>query len=873
RYVGQMIMVIFDGLSVTPDIQMMIEKYHVGNILLTARNIRADAVQVATLTQELQKIAQAAGFNYPLMIGIEQENGMISRLGDGIRATHFPGSMALGATRSPNQAFDIAKATAKELAAVGINWNFAPVLDVISEGGNTNVSVRAYGDDPQLVGRFGVAFAEGLRAGGVGHCAKHFPGTLTESRQRSLFQSKPSDELENPELIPFRRAVAAGLDSVMLSSSIWSGNSAEGGDDNDAERATHVIGEVLRRQLGYDGVTVCDATDMPIAVNDTNKVGEAVVTAIRAGCDIIQIYQNPTVQTQGIEAVYEAIRSKHIQRSQIHRAYSLVMRLKEHYFNWRTALAAPDPQKLPDLMQQHKTISRKAYENSLTIVRDEASLIPLSSRIVPRDEVLLLSPVVRPLHRTAGEPPIDPFECLGRSLAKRHPHIIHAPYTAQGITQTHVALIKRCAAVIFVTCNARRPNARSQVQTATAVHRLCYSKPMINMAVCDPYDLLDDRKFGTYLCTYEYSPTALETAAAVVFGERHAAGVLPVHLPGAPALRQQRHVNPLYSLNCRSWFVEVWEKRRDLWASADLWQDCLGRRWPLDATTLSSLLDRPGYSKHFVVRHKVTQELLGLCATYIIMLGNNKVIGSLALLLVRPTHRDLGIGLSLHDVAVRYLRKTPGISSMQLGSIFPRLFPGLPVDLPADDLSWFGHRGWKLDGNFVYDLFMRIDNFRAADDISTGLANNGITIETCRTEQFESLMDFEEKHFGSYPGWVEKYHSLRGSDDIADALIAYNEHGILGAVIIYSPVGNNQISKDIPWPKVIDERIGGLGFVSVIPESRNLGVRKGLIVAAIIELKSRGLRGCFVDWADDIETYTSLGFQEWGKYREVWRKI
>lgn len=85
--------------------------------------------------------------------------------------------------------------------------------------------------------------------------------------------------------------------------------------------------------------------------------------------------------------------------------------------------------------------------------------------------------------------------------------------------------------------------------------------------------------------------------------------------------------------------MEVWEKRRDLYASADLWQDCLGRKWPLDAGTLCALLDRPGYSKHFVVRHPTTLEFLGLCATYIIMLGNNKVIGSLALLLVRPTHR------------------------------------------------------------------------------------------------------------------------------------------------------------------------------------------------------------------------------------------
>ena len=444
----------------------------------------------------------------------------ISRLGDGIRATHFPGAMALGATRSPNQAFEIAKATAKELAAVGINWNFGPVLDVISEQGNTTISVRAFGDDPQMVGRFGLAFAEGLRAGGVGHCAKHFPGIAStqDGRRGSVFLAKSSDEIESTEMVPFRRAVSAGLDSVMLSSSIWPGNGPEDNDDksnhhhhhhhhnnnnnnngnnngSSADGARHVIHEMLRRQLGYEGVTVCDVTDMPVFVKDPQNIGEAVVTAISSGCDMIQIYHNPTIQTQGIRAIYDAVDQGRIRRDDIYRSSSLIFRLKEHYLNWRTALAAPDPQRLPALMLQHEAIARKAYEHSITVVRDERALIPLSTKIAPKDLLLLLTPVVRPLHqRATGEPAMDPFECFGRALAHRHPRIVHAPYTAHGITQTHLSLIKRCAAIIFITSNATRPSAKSQVQTAGAVHRLCCSKPLVNLAVCDPYDLLDDRK-------------------------------------------------------------------------------------------------------------------------------------------------------------------------------------------------------------------------------------------------------------------------------------------------------------------------------------------------------------------------------------------
>lgn len=186
---------------------------------------------------------------------------------------------------------------------------------------------------------------------------------------------------------------------------------------------------------------------------------------------------------------------------------------------------------------------------------------------------------------------------------------------------------------------------------------------------------------GTYICTYEYTKMALETTAAIIFGERYHAGMLPISIPGSPSRRQQR-----------KWSVEVWDKRRDLYSSADLWKDCLGAKWPLDTTTLKNLLDRPGYGKHFVVRNPVSNDLLGLAVTYTVH-GQGAVLGSLAVLIVRPTHRNLGIGMSLHDVAIRYLTSIENMSSMQLGSIFPRFFPGLPVDLPPSDLAWFAKRG------------------------------------------------------------------------------------------------------------------------------------------------------------------------------------
>lgn len=243
-------------------------------------------------------------------------------------------------------------------------------------------------------------------------------------------------------------------------------------------------------------------------------------------------------------------------------------------------------------------------------------------------------------------------------------------------------------------------------------------------------------------------------------------------------------------------------------------------------------------------------------------------------------YRNLGIGLSLHDIALRHLSKQPGLSSLQLGSIFPRLFPGLPVDLAAEDLSWFSHRGWKLGEKFIYDLVMEIENWTVPDGIIGPLQEKGVSFACCNPDQFEALLDFEEKNFCTYTGWVEKYHSLKATDDIADAMIAYTNQGIVGAAFIFSPVGNNQMSKDVPWPKMIGERVGGLAclgvgreyfmispgtlnfvniYFSSTAEYRGQGVGLGLICASILELKQRGMRGCFVDWVDLKGTYQELG--------------
>src|SRR5438876_8759991 len=214
--IGQLLMVGFWGTTPSLEIIDLIQRYHVGNIILFSRNIR-DARQVLELTQSLQMIAKEAGQRYPLLIAIDQENGIVQRLGEA--ATIFPGNMALGAIGSEEIAYRVAKATGIELKALGINMNLAPVVDINNNPANPVIGVRSFGEDPSLVARLGTAMVKGYRAAGILSCLKHFPGhgdTTTDSHLALPVIPYTLQRLETLELIPFRGGIEAGAGSVMI---------------------------------------------------------------------------------------------------------------------------------------------------------------------------------------------------------------------------------------------------------------------------------------------------------------------------------------------------------------------------------------------------------------------------------------------------------------------------------------------------------------------------------------------------------------------------------------------------------------------------------------------------------------------------------
>ncbi len=332
--IGQTLMVGFPGTSASQEVIELIQRYHVGNILLFSRNVR-DGEQVRALTRRLQEAAREAGHTYPLLIAIDQENGIVQRLGEA--ATLFPGNMALGAIGSQEVAFDVARATGRELRALGINMNLAPVVDVNNNAANPVIGVRSFGEDAQLVARLGSAMAKGYQDAGVISCLKHFPGhgdTAVDSHLALPMIPHSLKRLKALELVPFRNGIQAGAASVMIAHMAFPALT----HDNalPATLSSAIIQGLLREKMKYEGVILSDCLEMQ-AISDTFGTESAAVMALQAGIDLALVSHHAALQQGSLAAMREAALTGDLSAQVIRRAAERVMSLKARYLSWDEA--------------------------------------------------------------------------------------------------------------------------------------------------------------------------------------------------------------------------------------------------------------------------------------------------------------------------------------------------------------------------------------------------------------------------------------------------------------------------------------------------------------------------------------------------------
>jgi beta-N-acetylhexosaminidase len=326
RRVGQRFMVGFEGLAASADVKALVREFGVGHVVLFKRNV-AGPEQVADLVRELQSTARDAGHDRPLLVAVDQEGGRVARLKE--PWTVWPAARAVGKVGSEETARRMAEALAEELKACGIRYDFAPCVDVDTNPKNPVIGDRSFGDDPDLVGRLGAAMIRGFQENGVVACAKHFPGhgdTDVDSHLDLPSVEHPRARLENVELRPFRKAIEAGVASVMVSHLLV----REIDDALPATLSPKVVKGLLREELGYAGVVVTDALEMKALANHWTPAQISVLAA-KAGCDLLALCSGHDAQVEAMESLIRALEAGEIPFKEAEAAEGRVRALKERF--------------------------------------------------------------------------------------------------------------------------------------------------------------------------------------------------------------------------------------------------------------------------------------------------------------------------------------------------------------------------------------------------------------------------------------------------------------------------------------------------------------------------------------------------------------
>ncbi|ERS99871.1 hypothetical protein HMPREF1624_03238 [Sporothrix schenckii ATCC 58251] len=699
----------WDGTEVTPQIRNLIEEHHLGSVHMTAKNLKS-AHETAKIVQELQTIARNAGHPYPLLIAIDQENGGVNSLFDEDYICQFPSAMGVAAAGSADLAYSIAKATASEVSACGVNMMLGPVLDVLTNARYQPLGVRATSDDPQEVSQYGIAAMKGYKDMGLATCGKHFPSYgnldfLGSSLDIPII-TQTLEELSLSALVPFRNAIASGqLDAMFVGGCGIANPSMNVGH---ACLSDQVVDDLLRNELGFRGVAISECLEMEALSHEIGVKGGTVM-AVEAGCDIVMLCRAYDVQLEAIAGLKLGYANGILTRDRIFTSLRRVLNLKKSCTSWAKALNPPGLSLLSKIHPSNLALSRKAYDDSITVMRDRDRLLPLSRSMHQHEELLLLTPLVKPLPASSATKTLENknfisssassqslhdkwvhrdrgaimsgegvFRGLGRSLARaRHGKLLHTSYTANGVRPVHENLIHRASTIIIVTADANRN--LYQAGFTKHVSMMCsmlrtsgQNKNLIVVAVSSPYDFAIDKTIGTYICTFDFTEMAMSALVRALFNEYSPSGTLPGTLRKSKKVLKSR----------RNWLVETYNRDRDGRGLDELLQAIARASGPhlqyLRSATASSFeLNNPNIEEsHLVVSNSSTQALYGFCATYFI---KNSGVGIVGGLFVDPGKRNVSVGRSLHRAALRILSQKPGVAKLQLGSCFPGVFPGIPV--------------------------------------------------------------------------------------------------------------------------------------------------------------------------------------------------
>jgi len=491
----------------------VVEKYNLGGVLYFAWSGNTNNPrQVADLSNGLQKTAlRADGKGIPLAVTIDQEGGLVARIGP--PATVLPGNMALGATADPQLATAQGEILGSEMRAMGINVDFAPVLDLNSNPDNPVIGIRSMGEDPALVSALGVAQIDGMQGHNVGAAAKHFPGhgdTSVDSHY-GLPTVTYDRETLNQHLKPFKAAIDGGVDMVMTAHII-----VEAIDPEMPGTLSHkVLTGLLRDELGFKGLVTTDALDMAAMAAQWPQE-EIAVKAIQAGSDILLNSPDVEASYAGVRA---AVESGELTEARLDESVRRILEWKVKRGVFEQPLADPGTVDAVVGNAQNLATANLISERAVTLLRNEGKVLPLAAG----SSVLMVGAgsawpeLVGPMLKDQGFSVTEDYED-GASPSPA--------YRARA-----VAAAGKVDAVVFASYNATGNTAQQQMVAALAAT----GTPVIVVATRNPYDINVFPGADAVLNSYGVKEVNFHGTVRAISGAVNPGGKLPVNVPKADA--------------------------------------------------------------------------------------------------------------------------------------------------------------------------------------------------------------------------------------------------------------------------------------------------------------------------------------------------
>ena len=514
--IGQMIMAGFPSGRLDDHIKEIIQKYHIGNIILFARNVNGK-VDLANLNRSIQEY-EIENTSIPAFISIDQEGGMVTRIYEG--ATFMPGNMAVAAGGSLEAAYKEGRIAGEELRALGINVNIAPVLDVNNNPENPVIGVRSYGDDPEKVAGFGSNYIRGLEKGQVVATAKHFPGhgdTSIDSHLSLPVVNYSMERLQKIELYPFKEAISAGVDAIMTAHILFT---AIENRKIPATLSYKVLTNLLRESMGFKGIIMTDCMEMK-AISTYFGTSKAAVMAVKAGADIICISHTLSLQIESCNAIKEAVLNGEIAEKRIDESVDRIINMKRKYNLFENPY--PDMQKVDKMVgcADHREFAKSISSRSITLVKDRKGLVPVKYKRI-------VSISTEPAALTGADDTIIKKETFCKAVKEElggEAYVMLLDPDDDAI-KNMVEMCKGADVVIIGTYNANLN--KGQAKLVNKINRINGNTIVVSLR--NPYDIMVFDDVPAYICAYEYTKLSLKSVIDVLKGRQKAVGSLPVKI-------------------------------------------------------------------------------------------------------------------------------------------------------------------------------------------------------------------------------------------------------------------------------------------------------------------------------------------------------